>query len=176
MIFSDRPNGLLPPSSQSSLLNLFGFNCYISSNLKVVPAFVWREHPAGIAARVEQIFKVSSADLAQIEFEFRKGLLRGIEVRRVLRQERWAYIFDQFAALLRWIRVSFQASRPLHTGSEHLERGCPGMKRPGRGISQPGHDHLYVRCQIRQLLPRSRRSSLLGTHPGPVPEYAGPCG
>ena len=110
MIFSDRPNGLLPPSSQSSLLNLFGFNCYISSNLKVVPAFVLREHPAGISARGGQIGKVSGADLAQIEFEFRKGLLRGIEVRRVLRQERWSYIFDQFAALLRWIRVSFQAA------------------------------------------------------------------
>jgi len=44
------------------------------------------------------------------------------------RGERWSYFFDQFAALLRWIRFSFQAANLI--GSVLLAYASSGGKIP----------------------------------------------
>ena len=53
----------------------------------------------------------------------REGLCIEVDV-----SQRWSWIFDQFAALLRWIRVSFQAANLI--GSILLAYASSGVNMP----------------------------------------------
>lgn len=58
----------------------------------------------------------------------RRAITEGSWLSRMLARKRWSWIFDQYAALLRWIRISFQAANLI--GSVLLSYASSGVKIP----------------------------------------------